>query len=113
MMIGIVLSLLTAVLFGASVAIFKYSMGSHERFSVKAIMKHKIWLVGLAVGLLGVVSYIFAMAISPLSTVQPVISFSMVIPILVGAFVFKEKMEGWRWFLVAALALGIILVALS
>ena len=111
-MIGVILSLLTALLFGASVAIFKHSMGKHEKFSVKKIARNKVWLVGLAIGLLGVVAYVFAMALAPLTTVQPIISFSMVIPILAGAFIFKEKMEGWRWLLVAVLAVGIILVAL-
>ena len=93
-------------------AIFKHSMGKQGKFSVKDIARNRVWLGGLVIGLIGVVTYVFAMAMSPLTTVQPIISFSMVIPIIVGAFIFKEKMEGWRWLLVAVLAAGIILVAL-
>lgn len=111
-MIGVALSLATALLFGASVAIFKHSMGKHAEFSIGMILKNRKWLAGLVIGLIGVVTYVFAMALSPLTTVQPIISFSMVIPIIAGAFIFKEKMEGWRWLLVAVLAAGIILVAL-
>ncbi len=111
-MLGVILSLATALLFGASVAIFKHSMGKHKKFSIKDIARNRKWLAGLVIGLIGVVTYVFAMAMSPLTTVQPIISFSMVIPIMVGAFIFKEKMEGWRWLLVAVLAAGIILVAL-
>ncbi len=111
-MLGAILSLATAVLFGASVAIFKHSMGKHDTFSVREIARNRRWLGGLVIGLLGVVTYVFAMALAPLTTVQPIIAFSMVIPIFAGAFIFKENMEGWRWLLVAVLAIGIILVAL-
>ena len=62
-MIGILLSLLTALLFGISVAIFKHSMKAHTDFSVRDIARNKVWLGGLVIGLMGVVAYVFAMAL--------------------------------------------------
>lgn len=110
-MLGIVLALVTATLFGISVAIFKHSMGFMETFSVKGLLKHRKWLYALVVGLVGILTYIAAMIVAPLTTVQPMLSFSMVIPIIAGAVWFKEKMEVWRWLLVLVLVVGIFLVA--
>ena len=111
-MLGIALAVLTATLFGISVALFKYSLGAIGKFTIKAMVKNRKWLLALAVGLIGVITYIMAMIAAPLSTVQPVLSFSMVIPILVGAVWFKEKLEVWRWLCVLVLVAGIFLVGL-
>ena len=111
-MLGLALALVTATLFGISVALFKHSLGHLEHFTIKDMVKHKKWLGALVVGLVGVLTYIMAMIEAPLSTVQPILSFSMVIPILVGAALFKEKLEVWRWLFVVILLAGIFLVSL-
>ena len=111
-MLGLALALVTATLFGISVAMFKRSLGHLEHFTIKDMVKHKKWLGALVVGLVGVLTYIMAMIEAPLSTVQPILSFSMVIPILVGAALFKEKLEVWRWLFVVILLAGIFLVSL-
>ncbi|MFQ5647943.1 MAG: hypothetical protein ACE5FW_01790 [Candidatus Aenigmatarchaeota archaeon] len=111
-MLGIALALLASVLFGISVAIFKYSMGALKTFTIQGMVKNKRWLLALAVGLAGVVVYVMAMIVAPLSTVQPILSFSMLIPVLVGAALFKEKLEVWRWLCVLVLLAGIFLVSL-
>ena len=111
-MLGIALAILSATLFGISVALFKHSLGHLEHFTIKDMLRHKKWLGALIVGLVGVVTYIMAMIAAPLSTVQPMLSFSMVIPILVGAALFKEKLEVWRWLFVIVLLAGIFLVSL-
>ena len=111
-MLGIFLSLLTATLFGVSVALFKYSMGAIKKFTVKGLVNNRKWLLALVVGLVGVITYIMAMIVEPLSTVQPILSFSMLIPILVGAALFKEKLEVWRWLCVLVLVAGVFLVGL-
>jgi drug/metabolite transporter (DMT)-like permease len=111
-MLGIILALVTAVLFGISVSIQKHSMGSMKVFTVSGMLTHKVWLVALIVGLAGILTYMASMSLSPLTTVQPILAFSMVIPIIAGAAVFREKMEVWRWLFVTILVVGIFLVSL-
>ena len=93
-------------------ALFKYSMGTLKKFTLEGMVRNKRWLLALIVGLIGVITYVMAMIVAPLSTVQPILSFSMVIPILIGAALFKEKLEGWRWLFVLVLLAGIFLVSL-
>jgi len=111
-MLGTALALITSVLFGISVAVFKYSLGGMGIFTIQGMLRNRRWFLALGIGLMGVLTYVAAMAVAPLSTVQPILSLSMVVPIVTGAILFKEKLEVWRWLCMLVLLAGIFLVGL-
>jgi len=111
-MLDILLAVLAAVLFGISVILQKYSMKKMKKFEVKALVKNKKWLFALFIGILGVLAYISAMSVGDISTVQPILSLSLIIPVIFGFFWFKEEVVISRWFFIVLLLVGVILLSL-
>jgi len=112
MVLGIALSIVASICFGVSVAIQKYSLSEMKNFSIKQMIKNKKWISAFLVGIVGVIIYLVALNLEPISTVQPLTSLSFIIPIIAGIAFFKEKLEVKKWaFLVLVLA-GIVLVSI-
>ena len=112
MIFGLLLAVLASLCFGISVAIQKYSLNEIKNFSLKQMIKSKKWVSALGIGIVGVVIYLVALNLEPISTVQPLTSLSFIIPIIAGIAFFKEKLEVKKWaFLVLVLA-GIVLVTI-
>jgi drug/metabolite transporter (DMT)-like permease len=110
-MLGLVLLILAAILFGVSISIQKYSLSSLKKFTIQSMLKSKPWILALIIGLSGTLTYLASLSLIPLSTAQPVVSVYLLIPILVGYFKFKEKLEVKQWLLIGFFLIGIILVS--
>lgn len=110
--VGIVLALLTSLIFGVSVTLQKHSLRNIELFTIKGILSHRMWLLALLIGFSGVGVYILAMNYAPLSTVQPILAMSMIIPIISGVIFFNERQEVHKWLFVILVIAGIALVSL-
>ena len=112
MVLGIVLSVIAAVCFGISVAIQKYSLVDMKDFSIKKMAKNKKWGFAFLVGIVGIVIYLAALNLEQISTVQPITSLSLVIPIIAGIIWFKEKLEVKKWLFLVLVLAGIVLVSI-
>jgi len=110
--LGLLLAVVTSVVFGISVSLQKYSLTKMKLFTVKGMITHRIWMIALAIGLFGVGLYVLAMSFAPLSTVQPMLGVSMVIPMVVGVAFFHERQGVIRWLLVGVVITGMALVSL-
>src|SRR3989338_1595503 len=97
MVLGLILSILASACFGVSIAVQKYSLSSMRDFSVKKIAKDKKWVLAFLIGIAGILVYLVALNFEPISTVQPLTSLSIVIPIIAGVVWFKEKLEVKKW----------------
>ncbi len=112
MVLGIVLSIVASVLFGISVAIQKYSLSEMKDFSIKQMAKKTKWIFALVIGIIGVVAYLVALNLEPISTVQPLTSLSFIIPTIAGILFFKEKLEVKKWAFLMLVLAGIVLVSI-
>ena len=90
-MFEIIISVLVALCYGISASIQKYSLSAMKKFSVKQMIKNRIWLFSMLIGIIGILIYIFALRFVALNTIQPILALSMIIPIFAGIFLFKEK----------------------
>ena len=54
---------------------------------------------------------IIPLKIAPISTVQPIVSSSFIIPVLTGILFLKEKLEVKKWILIGMIIIGILLVS--
>lgn len=111
-MLGVILSLIVAICYGVSATMQKYAISSIKKFSFKLLFKNRQWLASLLVGAIGTVVYLFAMKITPLSTVQVFLSLSVVIPILASFLLFKEKLKVMKWICVVLILAGVFLTIL-
>ncbi|MEM7819416.1 MAG: hypothetical protein QXD48_01145 [Candidatus Aenigmatarchaeota archaeon] len=108
--IGIILSVITMICFGFSTAIQKYALNKIEKFSIKSVLKNKMWLSTLIISAIGIATYLFALRISYLSLVQSIVSSTLIIPMFVGFVFFKEKLVIYEWISIILILIGIILV---
>lgn len=109
-MLGLILSVAAAALLGTSAALQKYSMKRLRRFSILELVPNPVWLLSVFVGMAGTLVYLFAMRFSPIHVVQPIIAVSMLIPVIVGNFIFGEKI-GLKWFYIIIIFAGVWLLS--
>ncbi len=110
-MLGLFLSVFAALCFGLTAILQKYCMGDMSKFSFRKLMKNELWMLSVLIALIGLFSYLTALKYEPLSLVQPMLSISIVIPVLFGWFFFKEKI-GTRWIHVILITAGVLLLSL-
>lgn len=113
MALGILLSVVASILFGLSIVLQKYGLRTIKKFTLKNFLFKKIWVPGILVGIAGIVVYLLALSVADLSTVQPVTALTLVIPVVAGVFLFKERVGRFEWMLLCLVIIGIILVSLS
>ena len=112
-MLGVVLALLTALLFGLSGLGQKAALPSAQRFRYRDLARNKRWLASVALGCLGALSYLAALSLAPLSSVMPILSASFVVPVVGGAALLKERVSKRQWLCVVVLVAGVALVTVS
>jgi drug/metabolite transporter (DMT)-like permease len=110
-MLGIILAIIAAILFGISTGIQKYSLERISAFSIRKILMNKKWLSSLLVGAVGILFYLVAMRVAELSVVQSVISLTLIVQVLIGFIFFREKMVKIEWLAVIVVIAGVLLIA--
>ena len=111
-MLGVVLALLAAGCYGISASIQKSSMDDFESFDVKKFLQQKLWLFSILIGAVGMILYLVSLTMENLTTVQPLLSVSLVIPIIAGVFFFKEDHGRLEWIAIFLVLCGIVLVSI-
>lgn len=112
-MLGIILAIAAAALFGTSSTLQKYAISKmSDKFSFKKMLVNLRWLAATGIGLAGIAAYVFSMRYAPLSTVQVFLALSIVIPVIAGFVFFKEKLSKREWICVVLILAGILLTAL-
>ena len=110
-MLGILLPILAAIFFGSSTALQKYCLNDLKKFSLRELVKRRMWLASLLLGFIGILLYVSAMKYGSISLVQPLLSISILIPVFVGWFWFGEK-AGTGWVHIILILTGVVLLSL-
>lgn len=111
-MLGVLLSFIMALCYGISATLQKYAVSSMKKFSFRKLFKNGKWLASMVIGALGSLSYLLALRVTPISTIQVFLSLSIVIPIVAGFLFFKEKMKVVQWLCVVMIIAGVSLTVL-
>jgi hypothetical protein len=77
------------------------------------LLQRPLWVLGLAVGLLGVLPQIVALRTAPFVVVQPLLAVGLLLLLAVGSRVLGEPVTWIEWTAVAAILLGVFLVAVG
>ena len=110
-MLGLVLSLFAALLFGSSTVIQKYCLKGMSRLSFNGIIRNKVWILSLLICFIGIIFYLAALRFAEISIVQPMLSVSIAVPVLVGWFGFRERI-GFRWIHILLIIAGVVMLSL-
>jgi drug/metabolite transporter (DMT)-like permease len=71
------------------------------------------WLVGTAVGLLGVPLHLAAFALAPVTVVQPTLALGMLLLLAAGARMLGEQVGPREWLAAVAIVAGVALLAVA
>ena len=112
-MLGILLAVIAAICYGMSAVVQKYSMEVFDVFHIRQIIRHKIWILSMVIGLSGVLFYMSALTMTDLVVTQPILSISLLIHFIAGVTLFKEKLVFRQWIAIFLVILGIVLVSVS
>jgi drug/metabolite transporter (DMT)-like permease len=77
------------------------------------LLQRPLWLLGLALGLLGVLPQAIALGTAPFVVVQPLLTVGLLLLLAVGARVFDEPVRAAEWGAVVAILVGVLLVAIA
>jgi len=110
-MLGILLSLVAAVFFGFSTTLQKRCVRCLSRFSIMGLCRDRNWLFSIMLSLAGILIYLAALRFEEISYVQPILSLSIVIPVLIGHILWKESIAR-KLFPIFLIIAGVVLLSL-
>ncbi len=110
-MLGVALSVAAALCFGLSTTLQKHCLRRVSRFSFGEVVRNRVWMISILIGLIGIMFYLTALKYAPISVVQPTLAISIAMPVLVGWFAFGENM-GSRWVHIIFIIAGVLLISL-
>lgn len=112
-MLGIFLAVIASLCIGVSIIIQKQILNKEKKFSIKKLIRNKIWVLSAAIGNVGALLYTISLSMTSFIVVQIIISASFLIPIIGGAVLFKEKLGVKKWLSICAIIIGVALATLS
>jgi drug/metabolite transporter (DMT)-like permease len=107
---GILLSTAAAILFGASTVLQKRAMKGMKKFSLRALFHSRSWISSLAVGGFGLLFYLTAITFFDITVIQPIVTASVIIPIIAGGILFRERLGARKWLAIFIILIGIAAV---
>jgi uncharacterized membrane protein len=118
-LLGIACAVTASLLFNAGIALQALEARDAPRarslrLSLLALLlRRPLWLLGLALGLLGVLPQIVALRTAPFVVVQPLLAVGLLLLLAVGSRVFGERVSSTEWIAVVGILLGVFLVAVG
>jgi len=101
-LIGVLLTLLATTLFNIAPILQKSAVDKMEEIgkdnffkSIIAMLKNGKWMLGAIFGVLGGVPYFFALQISGITIVQPILNFGFIIMVYFARKWFNEKLDAF------------------
>jgi uncharacterized membrane protein len=91
----------------------RIGLGGGQRGVVRAFVRSRIWLGGLAVSVAGWVLFLKAIANAPVSIVQPVLGFGLCLLALFSVVFLHEQLRPLEWLGVGLMVGGIVLLGIS
>ena len=113
-MLVVLLSLLSAAVFGTSVAIQHHEAKEIDpALSLRpgllaSLARRPLWLVGLVGDIGGFALQTVALTFGSLVVVQPMLTLALVVALAVGAWLSRRRLAGWEWRAVAGVVLGVV-----
>ena len=117
---GIALALLATTAYNVGLILEKRALGEMPTLEIRRVMRvvaslltSRPWLAGFALMLTGLACQTIVLTFEPVSVVQPVLASGVVLVLVLSRLVLRERLRGNEAWCVAAIAVAVVLLALS
>jgi drug/metabolite transporter (DMT)-like permease len=117
---GIPLALLATTAYNVGLIMEKRALGQMPALDIRrvprvlgSLLTSRAWLAGFALMLVGLACQTVVLTFEPVSIVQPVLASGVVLVLVLSRLVLRERLRGGETWCVAAIAVAVVLLALS
>ena len=117
---GIALALLATTAYNVGLILEKRALGLMPALDIRrvprlvvSLLTSRAWLAGFALMLIGLACQTIVLTFEPVSVVQPVLASGVVLVLVLSRLVLRERLRGHEAWCVAAIAVAVVLLALS
>jgi drug/metabolite transporter (DMT)-like permease len=117
---GIPLVLVATTAYNVGLILEKRALGQMPDLDIRrvprvivSLLTSRAWLAGFALMLTGLACQTIALTFEPVSVVQPVLASGVVLVLVLSRLVLRERLHGGETWCVAAIAVSVVLLALS
>jgi hypothetical protein len=117
---GIPLALATTLAFNTGLILEKRALGRMSALNLRevrqviaSLLANPAWAAGFALVLTGLACQVIVLAFEPISLVQPIVASGLALSLLLSRLVLRERLGGAESRCVIAVAVSVILIALS
>lgn len=117
---GILLALLATTAYNVGLILEKRALGQMPALDIRrvprvivSLLTSRAWLAGFALMLAGLAFQTIVLTFEPVSVVQPVLASGVVLVLVLSRLVLRERLRGGETWCVAAIAVAVVLLALS
>jgi drug/metabolite transporter (DMT)-like permease len=117
---GILLALVATGAYNIGLILEKRALGQMPALNLRRVLRvivslltSRAWLTGFALMLTGLACQTIALTSEPVSVVQPVLASGVVLVLVLSRLVLRERLHGGETWCVAAIAVSVVLLAMS
>jgi drug/metabolite transporter (DMT)-like permease len=117
---GLALALLATTAYNVGLILEKRALGRMPTLEIRRVLRvvaslltSRAWLAGFALMLTGLACQTIVLTFEPVSVVQPVLASGVVLVLVLSRLVLRERLRGNETWCVAAIAVAVVLLALS
>jgi drug/metabolite transporter (DMT)-like permease len=117
---GIPLALLATTAYNVGLILEKRALGRMPALDMRrvprviaSLLTSRAWLIGFALMLTGLACQTIVLTFEPVSVVQPVLASGVALVLVLSRLVLRERLGGGEAWCVAAIALSVVVLALS
>jgi drug/metabolite transporter (DMT)-like permease len=117
---GVPLALLATTAYNVGLILEKRALGRMEALDLRRVARvivslatSRAWLTGFVLMLAGLACQPIVLTFEPVSVVQPVLASGIVLVLVLSRVVLRERLRGGETWCVAAIAVSLVLLALS
>jgi drug/metabolite transporter (DMT)-like permease len=117
---GIALALLATTAYNVGLILEKRALGQMATLDIRrvprlviSLLASRAWLAGFAFMLAGLACQTIVLTFEPVSVAQPVLASGVVLVLVLSRLVLRERLRGNETWCVAAIAVAVVLLALS
>ena len=118
-LIGVLCAIGASVLFNGGVVLQALEARATSRQKslrlslLQVLFRRPLWVLGLALGLIGVVPQVVALSTAPFVVVQPLLAVGLLLVLFLGTRLLGEPVRAAEWAAVAGILVGVLFVAIG
>jgi drug/metabolite transporter (DMT)-like permease len=118
--VGIPLALVSTTAYSVGLILEKRALGRMPAINLRKVVRlvvsllaNRAWMAGFALMLTGLALQVIILTIEPVSVAQPVLASGIALTVVLSRLILRERLDGGEFWCVAAMAVGVVLLALS